>query len=178
MQKHNIVCFIGHRKIERTNCLEDEVFKVVEDLIVSRNVDTFLFGSRSEFNDLCYEIVSKLKENRHANIKRIYVRGEYQYIDDRYKEVYFLKGFEESYLSKKCKVGSKASYLQRNYEMIDKSDFCVFYFDKNYIPEQKELFNKGICKGFLKRTSGTKLAFDYAVKRKKKIINIKEIGKI
>ena len=150
-------CFIGHRKIERTKELEDKVFKVVEDLIKNKNVDTFLFGSRSEFNDLCYEIVSSLKE-KYPNIKRIYVRGEYQYIDDKYKDFYFLKGYEDSYLPKRCKVGSRASYVQRNFEMIDKSNYCVFYYDKNYS---------------LKNTSGTKLAYNYAVGKHKAIYDIK-----
>ena len=62
-----VCCFIGHRKIERTKELEDRVFNLVEDLIQNSNVDTFLFGSRSEFNDLCYEIVSFLKE-KYPNI--------------------------------------------------------------------------------------------------------------
>ena len=151
-----VCCFIGHRKIERTKELEDKVFKVVEDLTTNKNVDTFLFGSRSEFNNLCYEIVSTLKE-KHPNIKRIYVRGEYQYVDDKYKDIYFIKGYEDSYLPNRCKVGSCASYIERNFEMIDKSNYCVFYYDKNYS---------------LKTTSGTKLAFDYATRKKKSICNV------
>ena len=39
--------------------------------------------------------------------------------------------------------------------MIDRSSFCVFYYDETYIP-------KG-------RKSGTKIALDYAIKHKKVI---------
>jgi len=167
-----VCCFIGHRKIERTKKLEDKVFKLVEDLITNKNVDIFLFGSRSEFNDLCYDVVCTLKE-KHPNINRIYVRGEYQYVDDKYKDIYFIKGYEDSYLPNRCKVGSRASYIQRNFEIIDKSDYCIFYYDKNYVPEQKTISNKGIFKTYSSKTSGTKLAYDYAIKKKKDILNVK-----
>ena len=169
-----VCCFIGHRKIERRKELEDKVFNIVEDLIVNQNVDTFLFGSRSQFNNLCYSIVTKLKE-KYPNIKRIYVRGEYQYIDDKYKDLYFLKGYEDSYLPNCCKVGSYASYVERNYEMIDKSDYCVFYYDKNYVPEQKTISNRGTFKTYSSKTSGTKLAYYFAKMKKKNIVNIKEL---
>ena len=159
MQKHILsCCFIGHRKIERTKELEHKIFKFVEYLIVNKNVNVFLFGSRSEFNNLCYEIVSILRE-KYPSINRIYVRGEYQYIYDEYKDFYFVKGYESSYLPNKCKIGSRASYIERNFEMIDKSDYCIFYYDKNY---------------FLKNgsTSGTKLAFDYSIRKNKKVFNL------
>ena len=60
---NNKVCsFFGHRKIEITKELKQKVKEVIEDLIVNHNVLTFLFGSRSEFDSLCHEVVTKLKE--------------------------------------------------------------------------------------------------------------------
>ena len=55
-------CFIGHRKINATEALKIKVSELIEDLIVNHNVNTFLFGSRSEFDNLCHSIVSEIKK--------------------------------------------------------------------------------------------------------------------
>lgn len=44
-----IVAFIGHRTINNTEALKDKLKRIVENLIVNENADTFLFGSKSEF---------------------------------------------------------------------------------------------------------------------------------
>ena len=51
--------FFGHRKIDITEELKQKVEEVIKDLIVNHNVQIFLFGSRSNFDDLCFEIVSE-----------------------------------------------------------------------------------------------------------------------
>lgn len=55
-------CFFGHRKINKTDELVNKLTETIEKLIVENGVGTFLFGSKSQFDDLCYEIVSELKE--------------------------------------------------------------------------------------------------------------------
>ena len=51
----NLTCsFFGHRKIDITENLKQNVKHVVENLIVNHNVTTFLFGSRSEFCKASY----------------------------------------------------------------------------------------------------------------------------
>ncbi len=126
-------------------------------MIVEQKVDTFLFGSKSRFNGLCYEQVSKIK-NKYPNIKRIYLRAEYPQINDCYK-TYLLESYEDTYYSKKA--FGKAAYLQRNKEMIDDSDFCVMYYNKENSPQY--------------RKSGTKLALDYAIKKDKIIIVLNDL---
>ena len=49
----NTCCFIGHREIKETKELISKLFETVEKLILEENVDTFLFGSKSYFNNLC-----------------------------------------------------------------------------------------------------------------------------
>ena len=166
-------CFIGHRKIDWIEALEDRVRAVVEDLVKNNGVDTFLFGSRSEFNDLCYAVVSEIKE-KYPQIKRIYVRGEFQYIYDIHKDEYFMKGYEDSYLPKRCEIASRASYVERNTEMIDNSNYCVFYYDEIYTPKQYILSKRGIVPKYSSKTSGTRLAYEYAKKKQKEIINVFE----
>ena len=55
-------CFIGHRKIEKSVESTQRVRAVINDLIENKGVTTFLYGSRSEFDDLCQSIVTELKK--------------------------------------------------------------------------------------------------------------------
>ena len=154
--EENTCCFIGHRTINETEELKSKLYETIEKLIVENSIDTFLFGSRSRFNDLCHEIVTQIKE-KYPHIKRIYVRAEYQNIDETYK-AYLLENYEDTYYPEKIIGAGKVAYVERNYEMINKSHFCIFYYDEQNAPTI--------------RKSGTKIAFDYAVKQKKEIIRI------
>lgn len=161
-------CFIGHKYIEKTEALTLLIKNTIIELI-NKGVNTFMFGSMSEFNNLCLDIVTELKKN-FPSIKRIYVRSSYPYIDKQYRE-YLLKFYEETYFPQKIENAGRYSYVERNYEMIDSCDYCVFYFNKNYQPivnqnrKNKMLLPK-------ERNSGTKIAYLYAVKHGKKIINL------
>ncbi len=99
-------------------------------------IDTFLFGSKSEFDDLCHEVVSDLKE-KYSHIKRVYVRAEYPEISNEY-EKYLLKSYEETYFPKKALNAGKAVYVERNYEMIDNSYICIVYYKQGYLPPKKK----------------------------------------
>ena len=151
----NTCCFFGHRTINETKELKEKLCDVIENLIVNEKVDTFLFGSKSRFDSLCLELVTKIKE-KHPHIKRVYVRAEYPVIDESYL-AYLLKSYENTYYPKKLVGAGRAVYVERNCEMIDHSRFCVVYYDKAHTPA--------------KRKSGTKLAYDYAAKRDRVILN-------
>ena len=77
-------CFSGHRTINETEELKERLCEIIEKLIVDEKVDTFLFGSKSRFNSLCLDLVTEMKE-KHPRIKRVYVRAEYPYISEDYK---------------------------------------------------------------------------------------------
>ena len=49
--------FFGHRDTLQTEELKEKVRETVERLIVEEGMDTFLFGSRSKFDDLCHIVV-------------------------------------------------------------------------------------------------------------------------
>ena len=117
-------CFIGHRTINETEELRRKLTEAIEKLITDEKVDTFLFGSKSEFNTLCLELVTALKE-KYPDIKRVYIRAEYPVIDESYK-TYLLKSYEDTYFPEKLIGAGKAVYIERNFEMIDKSRFCIF----------------------------------------------------
>ncbi len=154
--KENVCCFFGHREIHETDELKMKLREIIENLIVFEKIDTFLFGSKSRFDSLCLEIVTELKQ-KYPHIKRIYVRAEYPYISEHYKQS-LLKEYDETYYPEKIIGAGRAVYVERNCEMIDKSKICVIYYSPSYAPE--------------KRKSGTKIALDYAVKQNRKIINV------
>jgi uncharacterized phage-like protein YoqJ len=151
--KLNTCCFIGHRIINETEELKLKLYEIIEKLIVDENVDTFLFGSKSRFNCLCQETVTELKE-KYPHIKRVYVRAEFPIINEQYRS-YLLKFYEDTYYPEHIIGSGRAAYAERNYEIIDKSRFCIIYCDEANTPTT--------------RKSGTKIALDYAIKKKKRI---------
>lgn len=142
--------------------------KISLNSIDEKQVDTFLFGSRSAFDDLCLETVTEIKKLR-PHIKRIYVRAAYPYIDSAY-EAYLLKFYDATYIPDKIENAGKAAYVERNEYMIDKADLCIFYYDKNYEPPLKPAA-RGRVFGEQPQ-SGTKIAYEYAVKKQKEIVNL------
>ena len=157
-------CFFGHRNINKTDELKLKLYNEIENLVAKENINIFLFGSKSEFDDLCYKTVSALMK-KYPYIKRIYVRAEFSYIDDSYKE-YLLKSYEDTYYPSKIVGAGKAAYVERNQEMIDNSDYCICYYDEEYLPPRRKSGKRGVT------YSGCAIAYDYALKNKKRIINV------
>ncbi len=151
----NSLCFIGHRKIENTSELREKLRVILYEYI-QKGVVNFIFGDHSAFNDICYEIVTELKEKFPA-IKRIYFRKDYEDADE-YTMQFLIKGFEESVCPKGVGNAGRASYVERNQAMIRESEICIFYYNENYRPSCRTI-------------SGTARAYLYAVNNKKTIVN-------
>ena len=171
MQKHKVCSFFGHRKINITEELKEKVKSIIEDLILNHGVTSFLFGSRSEFDYLCHLLVTELKE-KYPNIKRIAYtcKSESCILEnekEKWKRIFYnlhkeevnILGYEEEFEHKTKFNAGRASYIERNQAMIDDSDCCVFYYNENYTPPTKT-------------NSGTKIAYKYALKKNKHIINL------
>ncbi len=171
MEKHKSCSFFGHRTIEINDILKEKIISTIEKLITKYKIQNFLFGSKSDFNDLCHLVVSELKA-KYPNIKRICYTCKSESFTlesdrEHLEKVYFkilnttihLLGFEEEVEHKTKYSAGKASYIERNQAMINDSDFCIFYYDENYIPSAKT-------------NSGTKTAYNYALQKKKNIINL------
>ena len=164
----NTCCFFGHRKIDITDEMRSKLYNIIKKLIVDEGINAFLFGSKSQFDNLCYQMVSELKAE-YPHIKRIYVRAQFPYIDNNYMS-YLLENYEETYFPDNMLKAGRSSYVERNYEMINKSEFCIVYFDKNYLPPRRKKSNKDLTD--YQPKSGTRIAYDYVVRKQRKIINI------
>ena len=167
-EKNKTCCFIGHRKIHKADRLIDELHTTIIDLIVNKGVCNFLFGSRSEFNDLCLEIVSELKIE-YPHIKRIYVRAEYPYIDDDYK-AYLLESYDDTYYPKHIEKSGKSAYVERNIDMINNSEYCIFYYDETYKPPRVRKSRRDLTE--YQPKSGTKIAYEYAHEENRRVLNV------
>ena len=88
MKIERTCCIFGHRVIRESEELKARLRDTIEKMIVSEKVDTFLFGSKSQFNDLCLDLVSKIKE-KYPHVKRIYVRAEYPHIERNIKNIFW-----------------------------------------------------------------------------------------
>lgn len=159
IKKAMTCCFIGHREINKDFETETKLKGLIFGLI-EQGVTQFLFGDHSDFNDLCYEIVTKLKK-ANPNIRRIHFRTNYPEADE-YTKGLLTMGYEESVFASEIALSGKAVYVERNRAMIKASDICVFYCNKSEFVNSKSS----------KRKSGTKLAYDYAVSHNKKIYNL------
>ena len=160
-------CFVGHRQIEDTkkvaSLLKETILQLIEN-----GVNTFLFGSMSQFDQLAWEVVTEFREE-FPFVKRVYVRSAFQHIPDWYEDS-LLKHYESTYFPEHMENAGRASYVERNQEMINHSKCCVVYYDENYLPPRSK--NSGRDLFDYQPKSGIAVAYDYAVKKKKEIINV------
>ncbi len=169
--------FIGHRKIQDKEGVFLAVKQTVERLIVEKGVKTFHFGSRSEFDDICHLAVTEI-QSQYPDLVRINYNRKSEYVvkpsekidlQERWsrllKKDIRLKDYEGSKTSSRLLNAGKASYVERNEDMINDSEYCVFFYIEGYKPEPNPAYKSS-------GKSGTKLAYEYALRKKKTIINI------
>ncbi len=125
-------------------------------LINKEDVNTSYFGSKSGFNSLCRDVAKKLKE-KYPNINRVYIRAEYAYISDSYKD-YLLENYDDTYFTEKAINAGKASYVKRNQIMINKSDFCIIYYQEDYLPPTRKNSRRDLFA--YQPKSGTKITYN------------------
>ena len=176
------VCFIGHRTVEDVEQLKIRLTETIERLIAD-GADTFLFGSRSAFDTLCWQVVTEL-QTQYPHIKRVSYNAPYESaITSREERQQLeqisskllgsevqLKDYEVAVDSLKSKNATKDTYIMRNQEMIDDCDICVFYYNKDYLPPRRKRSKRNVLD--YQPRSGTAVAFSYAMQKKKIIINL------
>lgn len=112
--------------------------------------------------------MSRVKEE-YPNIKLVYVRSMYAELSGYY-EKYLLESYEETFMPSCIENAGRASYVERNYEMIKLCDVCVFYYDEKYLPARRKQSRRDLFD--YQPKSGTKIAYEFAEKNHKKIYNV------
>jgi len=164
-----VACFLGHRIVPDSSELRIRMKELVIDLIVNHDVDTFLFGTRSDFSFIAHSVVTEIKE-RYPHIKRIKYRHDYPEVSDYMRPYIFDDYYEDNIFPQKALNAGASVYVERDQAMIDDSDFCIFYYDENYKPPEKHHVRRYVCP--VQTKSGTALAFRYASAKNKRIINL------
>ncbi len=144
-------CF-GHSKVNITDELIART-RIEIDKAVADGVRIFLFGGRSDFDDLCYDLVTeKRNAEPQLDIKRVFCFA----LDEQLRKPprWFIK---KEYEALECPTKSfdywYTSIYYRNLAMIDQSDLILFWVEKREI-------------------SGAYKTYRYAVKKQKNIINL------
>ncbi len=153
MENEKICAFFGHRDVNVT----DELYATTAAAIceaVDFGCRIFYFGGFGDFDDLCYQIVTGLKESRpNLCIRRIYCVSQERYLR---KPVRYFKreNYDDViYLCPSFDGWYKSIYF-RNCAMIDESDVVIFYAEA-------------------RENSGAYKAFQYAKRKKgKQITNL------
>ena len=145
----------GHREIEVTYELKVSLRDIFIDLITSKKVTIFYFGGFGQFDELCWQVITELKQNLFPHIKRIYVCENETYVNRPSKRPKWLKNedYEEIiYFSLTFNYWYTSIYY-RNIAIIAHSDYNIFYIRN-------------------KHNSGAYKAYQYAKQNKKNIILI------
>ena len=86
------------------------------------------------------------------------------------------KDYDGAMMSNRLWSAGKASYVERNQDMINASDYCVFYYNENYQPPKRKYSKRDVSE--YQPKSGTVLAFEYAngIMKRGGVIKIINIG--
>ena len=81
------------------------------------------------------------------------------------KRVIKYKDYSGAMMPDRLWSAGAARYVERNQEMINASDYCIFYYDENYQPPRRKYSKRSV--GDYQPKSGTRIAYEYAVQQKK-----------
>ena len=148
--------FFGHRYIDVCEKFKQSLYAYIERLIKIEGYESFYFGGFGEFDDLCWQIVTRLR-TIYPYIRRIYCLTDYRHLNRRKRPLYLKdENYEEFvYLNVKFEWWFKRIYY-RNIAMIDACDYAIFYV--------KNSTNSGAYK-----------TYQYALSNKKQLLNTYEM---
>ncbi len=166
-------CFIGHKHVEDEELVISLVRRIVEALVKEEGVRNFHFGSVSDFNDICYDIVLEMR-NEYPDIVRIAYNLNSEVVfkeEERHKYPGRpIRYCDESRMSERLIKAGRAAYVERNQDMINDSDICIFYYIEGYKARHNPYH-------YSNNKSGAKIAYEYALSKNKRIINIVDMIK-
>ena len=119
----------GHRKVEEKEKTKILLEEKIENL-VCLGFDTFYFGGFGEFDEMYYQVVSKVK-NRHKNIRRVFVCPNERWLRRKIRPKWLKEEDYEDlvYLPLDYEYWYTSIYY-RNLEMIKEADIILFYVRK------------------------------------------------
>lgn len=151
------VSFFGHRQISDFDKIEDEISLLLEQLFREESDVEFLVGRNGEFDIMVASLIKRWKKQLDAENKYLVLILPWESSELKENQKSFSDYYDEIEI---CQFASqahpKAAYQIRNRRMVDRSDLVVFYVKNNF--------------------GGAYKTMQYAIKSKKKIINIANIN--
>ncbi len=147
------VSFFGHREVDNFFRIEEQLEKLIIELLSTKEYVEFLVGKNGEFDQLVSSTIRRIKKNyRDDNCYHLlvlpYDTAQYRDNYESFNEYYDQVDIYENYY----KAHFKAAFQNRNREMVNRSDLVVFYLERDY--------------------GGAYQTYQYAVKQKKNIIKL------
>ncbi len=127
------VSFFGHRWISDLKFVDREIHTLVKTLARIENYVEFLVGRNCDFDVTVSKAINRVQNSlTNNNISHICVlplpTGTYN--DDNYEFYFHCGDVEITYTS--IETFSKTAIQIRNMDMVNRSDLCVFYVDREY----------------------------------------------
>lgn len=158
-------CFIGHNDCEITDELRERVQFKLRCLILN-GAKVFYFGIRNTFTDLCYEAITELQMD-YPKIKRVYV-GVKESNMDKENADNLLHYYDGILYLKEGNVDPSLAQVKQTKQLIERSHYCFFYFDRYCTDSERGLDEETKKKRFF---SMVRVAFNYATFKHKVPIN-------
>lgn len=127
-KKYYSCSFFGHSEIEISDKLILSIEQKIESLILERQINVFYFGGFGKFDDLCYKIVSKLK-NKYPKMVRVFCLTEEKHLNKLPKHLIGKEYENFEYFSLDYNYWYYKIYY-RNKKIIENSDYIIFYVEK------------------------------------------------
>lgn len=126
------VCFFGHRKVDNFQSAEQEVESIIENLLREHEYVEFLVGRDGEFDQIVSSAVLRCKKRMDlANCSLTWVmpypKADFVNNQDSYHSYYD----SVEVCEKSAHTHPKAAIQIRNKDIVDRSDLCVFYVNRN-----------------------------------------------
>ena len=151
------VAFFGHRKIFDTDLIKNQISEKIMGL-TEQGFSHFLVGSHGDFDRLCLSACLEYKKRINNNIKISVVLTNLPFLNNKSIINDKIKFYEnndcETLFYDIEHVYFKNRIIFSNKKMIDDCDLVVCYVDMKV------------------SKSGSRTAINYAIKQKKKIINL------
>jgi len=129
MAIYNGCCFFGPRKMGFSDKLYNEVSDLIDKLVLYHRVGELYFQDVSGFEVICKAASQVIKSKydyvtRYMTVPRAKTSREVPVLSIEHKRMY-----DELWVTNLSDICYKEKERFNQYEMVQRSDFCIFYID-------------------------------------------------
>ena len=125
------VSFFGHRTLKHALTVEQEILRIVRDLLREKEYVEFLVGRNGEFDLLAASVVKRCQRLFRKDNSALIWMLPYDSAEYRDHEADYLDYYDDVEISRKAAGAHfKAAIRIRNQEMIDRSDLVLFCVER------------------------------------------------